>query len=230
MSTSMRLGFCGLVATMLVSSVAANADRPMALRDSKGAWKMTINPDTSRVWSPNGRYRLSACYNNGKAAINVFDNQTKRFHMIKNGGAVPLAWREDSGVFASLNHGNYDQKSLRWIAPNDGQMIRELKLPSFIRSVRDMRWIPGTDNLALLAETGNGNDVYITDSNALIPVTHTHDIRGITIAETSGYEGRVIWARGTSPYQFQTVNVYAFNPNDRTMALQRSNVQASTLF
>ena len=205
-----QLLVCAVSVGLLSVSFYANAEKSSYDNKSSIMWKHSKSGDPALAWTNDGRYKLTTRNQSGSGRISIYDKQTEKSRLLVSKGMGPFAWREDNSVFAAVRTNPNGSREIQLFDTEDGTIVGNAKLPREVHAVREMRWIPNSDNVVFIADSDQGRDVYFTDAGIVNRISNTHDIMGIRIS-SDGTE--LTWARSRTMMTNTPDSVFTLDMN-----------------
>ena len=83
-------------------------------------------------------------------------------------------------------------------------------LPANARRVRDIKWLTHSDNVAFIADSDMGRDLYYCDAGMIKRITNGHDVQWMKVSSDGN---TLTWGQGKVRYH----NVFSLDMTDRTV-------------
>lgn len=184
---------------LAISTVDGQATHPV----EGGAMSITAK------WSPNGRYVLFVTEADGKSEVKLYDTATRKTKPIGGNLTGPVAWREDSGWLACVHELDDGKYELWQYSVAEGGMSAHYPVP--FRPDGPMVWLPGTNDVAVLASSG---DIYTVEAGEAHRVTTSRDVIGMALAPGGK---KLVWARKGPNLRYILLSLWAWDLKARNV-------------
>ena len=124
----------------------------------------------------------------------------------------PVAWREDHAVFAKVTRSRGGRLQLRYTNEVDGTTEMSAYLPASARRVRDIKWLTNTDNVAFIADSDMGRDLYYCDAGMIKRISNSHDVQWMKVSSDGN---TLTWGQGRGNHH----STFSLDMTERTVKL-----------